>query len=162
VVIEASDDLELLAPVKLDPAHDVHLPEFHGATPFPSTIVLAPATPLLGIDEAVTEETAISGRTAGKRDDPLHVQLMAKCSWSPARMGLPELEDADLGLRGQLMGAGRRPAGMIGGPGKTDRGIAPEPAMNGLAGDPVSKGHVAGWRSIKDLEHRLVPLFHQS
>jgi len=75
-------------------------------------------------------------------------------------MLLPKLEDPDLYLRRHLVRTPRRPAGVIGEPGQADRGIAPQPAVDGLAGDPIPQGHLAERRSVEDFEHGFVPLFH--
>ena len=43
-----------------------------------------------------------------------------------------------------------------------ERGIAPEPAVHRLAGDPIAEGHLGDRHPAQDLQDRLVPLFHQS
>ena len=113
VVIQAGDDHEVPACRELHPAHDVHLPEFHRATPFPTTIVLALAAPLLGIDEAVTDETAIDGRAAGKGIHPLAGEVVADGARTPERMSPPEIHDAGFDQRWHLMGTAVRPGRVV-------------------------------------------------
>ncbi len=64
--------------------------------PFPTTIVLALAAPLLGIDEAVTDETAIDGGAPGKGVDPLAGEVVTDGARTPERMSPPQVQDAGI------------------------------------------------------------------
>ena len=65
VVVDAADELELTAVGEAHAAHDVHLPELHGALALPAAVVLALAAPLLRVDEAVAQQGS-----GGSRSDP--------------------------------------------------------------------------------------------
>lgn len=66
-VLPVDQMLELGAVCQPDPAHHVHLPEFHGAGAFPAAEVgpLAPAR--FRSDEAVAKEAAVDGGASGER-----------------------------------------------------------------------------------------------
>ena len=110
----------------------------------------------------MADEQAIDGGAAGKGDHTLRFELVTKGARAPARMGLPEFEDADLDLGRHLVRARRWPAGVIGQAGNARGGIAPQPAVDRLPGDPVSHGHVGDRGPRQHFEHGFVPLFHQS
>ncbi len=162
VVIEAGDDLELSPASQPHPAHDIHLPELHGAGAFPSSIVLPLASSLLRVHQAVADQQAIDGGAAGKGEDVFLLQVVTQGPGSPAGMRFPEFEDAGLGFGGHLVRAGPRSAGVIGQTANARRGITPQPAMDRLSGHPVSHGHIADRGPGQHFEHGFVPLFHQS
>jgi len=149
VIVDTGDDLELPASFELHPTHDVHLPELHGTAPFPTTIVLALATPLLGVDEAMTDETAIDRGAPGKWVYPFSSELVTNGPWTPERMRTPEVHDAGFDRRRHLMGTAVRPGRMVDETAESLAGVALQPPVHGLAGHAIAQGDVSDRRSAK-------------
>ncbi len=161
VVVEAGDHLELGAVREHHPTHHVHLPELHRAGAFPTPIVRALALAGLRGDETVSKQTAVDGGAGGDGDTSLFLQLMLQGEGTPLRVLHPQGDDPGLDLREHLMGAARRPGGVVGETAQAVHAIPPKPPVHRLPRDPVSLGHVGDRHPGEHLENRLIALLHQ-
>jgi hypothetical protein len=118
--------------------------------------------PLLRINQAVTDETAIDGGAPGKGIDPFAGQVVTDGPRTPERMGAPEIQDPGFDRRRHLMRTGVRPGRVVDETAQALAGIVLEPAVHGLAGHAIAQGDVGDPRPVQDLEDRFVTLFHQS
>src|SRR5680860_157202 len=109
VIIQTGHDLQFSSVGQAYPAHDVHLPEFHGTAPFPAPVVLPAPAPLLGINEPMTDETPVDGRATGKRNGALAGEVIMNGARAPAGMSPTHFQHPGYHLGPHLMGAGRRP-----------------------------------------------------
>src|SRR5665647_3369816 len=162
VVVEAADELELVAALELHAAHDVHLPELHGAHPLPAPVVLAALATALRIDQAMAHEAAVDRGARGQRSDLLTAEVVSDGARAPAGVGAAQFDDARLDLRRHLVRAGGRPRGVVGESGDAAARIAAQPAVHGLPAHPVAARHLGDAGAAQDLEHCLMTLLHDS
>jgi len=162
VVVEAADELELVAALELHAAHDVHLPELHGAHPLPAPVVLAALATALRIDQAMAHEAAVDRGARGQRSDLLTAEVVSDGARAPAGVGAAQFDDARLDLRRHLVRAGGRPRGVVGESGDAAARIAAQPAVHGLPAHPVAAGDLGDAGAAQDLEHCLMALLHDS
>jgi hypothetical protein len=121
-----------------DPPDDVQLPQLHRPGAFPTLVVLATPAPLLGLDQPMAHQRPVHTGASRQRHHPVAAQLGQDAARSPARMGPPQRHHPRLHRGWDLVRAGGRPRALVGQPTQTRRGIAPQPPMQGLGGQPRS------------------------
>ncbi len=146
--------------LSLHAAHDVHLPELHGLQAFPAAVVLALATALLGIDQAMAHQAAIDRGARGLALELLPRQVVGDRARAPARVGEAHLDDARLDRRRRAVRAACWSRRGVGQAADAAARVASQPAVQRLAADPVAPRHRDHAVAREDLEHCLVALFH--
>ncbi|MGA2037116.1 MAG: hypothetical protein ABSH04_05985, partial [Acidimicrobiales bacterium] len=112
VVVDAGEDLALGAVVQEDPADHVHLPQLHGPAPLPAHVGDQVLSLLLGLDEAVANQSPIGGHVAGQVPIFPAAQLIEEPQRSPARVHPAHLEHCRLEGGRELVGTASRSVGM--------------------------------------------------
>ncbi len=162
MVVQAGNRPQLGAICQPDPAHDVHLPQLHRPGPLPTLVIRPPLLPLLRIHQAVANQRPIDRRPRRNPIHPLPLQVIANRPWTPTRMSTPHLHHPSLDLHRHLMRTRlrlRRPVNQTSQPlGR----IPAQPHMHRLPGYPITASHISHQRPPKDLQHRLIPLLHNT
>ena len=108
VVIDARDDLEIGTVVQHHSAHDVHLPQLHGAVALPAAELVASLLAAAELDEVVAFETAIDARATWQWIDSFAAELVQDPARSPTGMLTTQLTDQGLQLGCDLVGTALR------------------------------------------------------
>jgi hypothetical protein len=78
-------------------------------------------------------------------------------------MEAPQFEDPSLDRRGHLVRTGVRPGTAVDEAAQTFGRVPPQPAVHGLAAHPIATRHVGHRCAVfEDLQHGLIPLFHET
>jgi hypothetical protein len=104
VIVDPGHELELGPVLELDATHHVHLPQLHRALALPPAELVAALAAPPQLDQAMTTQAAVDGRTRRQRLDASLGERVADPTRSPAGVLPARLTDQRLDLRGDLMG----------------------------------------------------------
>jgi hypothetical protein len=128
----------------------------------PAAVVLAPSAPLLRVDQAVAEEAAVDRGATRHGGDLFAGEVVGDGARPPGGVEKAQLDDARLDLGPHLVGAGAGARRLTGQAGEAELRVAAQPAVHGLARDPVAEGDLGDGQPAHDLENCLVALLHDS
>ncbi len=161
VVVDPGHHFELGPVLELHTAHHVHLPQLHGALSFPPTELVPSLATSAELDETVTLEAPVDGRTRWGGHDAGLGEFVAEPPGSPSWVLASELADLGLCLRSDLVRAGGRAVGPVGQGGQTCLLVAGDPGMHALARDPQALCDLGDLPPVlHDGQDGLVPLLH--
>jgi hypothetical protein len=92
VVVDSGEDLQLRAVIEEDASHHVHLPQLHGAVPFPSAELLPATASPPELDQAVPFQASIDGGPGWHGVHPGLRQLVLDAAGAPSRVVAAELK----------------------------------------------------------------------
>jgi hypothetical protein len=117
MIVDAGDQLQLCAVGQEHRRGDVQLPQLHRRFSLPPLVVLAAPLALAGRYQAAADQNPVDGGPGRHRRHVGFTELVLQPSWSPSRMGIPQLADHRLDIGVQLARLEPWPVGMISQPG---------------------------------------------
>ena len=110
----------------------------------------------------MAHQRPVHTRAPRPRRDLLTAKLGQDAARPPAGMRSPQRHDPGLDLWGDLVRTRGRSGALVGQPTQTRRGVAPQPRVQRLPGNPVAARHLHHRRAVvQDLQHSPVALLHQ-
>jgi hypothetical protein len=163
VVIDAGHELHLPTVGQERPAHHVHLPQLHRPAAFPAPVVLPLPSALPALDPVMAQQRSIDRRAARQRLDAVPLELPHDPRRPPRRMLPAHRHDRRLHQRRHLMRTRLRLRRPVRQPRQTAVvGIPPQPFMHRLPSDPIPPRDLGDRRAFQYLEHRPIPLLHDT
>jgi hypothetical protein len=160
VVIDPGHDLDLGAVDQEHAPHDVELPQRHRGVAFPARVVLPPAAPPLGVDQAATDQDPIHRRHRRHWHHPRASELIGQAARTPPGMLPAQLTHRGLHLGRRLVRTELGAVRPIHQPAQALVPIAAQPRVHGLARDPDLGGHPCHRLASEHSQHRPIALLN--